>query len=83
MAEALPRAAVVAYSRLVYGKDLNNILHNVTKIEHAARLRYLREADRRALAMSAASVLYAAAILLIVIITVNETVAVLAAAGWR
>jgi hypothetical protein len=57
-------------------------LHNTTKIGYAARLQYLTEADRRPLAMLTASILYAAAIALITVITVDQTRTVLIAAGW-
>ena len=57
-------------------------LHNLTKIEYTARLRYLSEADRRVMSMWVSSILYSVAIAFVVIITVNQTIAVLTAAGW-
>jgi hypothetical protein len=64
------------------GVQERDLLHNITKIGYAARLRYLLEADRRKLAMSAASIFYTAGIVLISIITVDQTIAVVRAAGW-
>jgi hypothetical protein len=63
--------------------DFDNRLHNTAKIGYAAHLNYMIEAGRRLPSMLLASTLYAAAIALILIITVDQTLAVLSAAGWR
>jgi hypothetical protein len=56
--------------------------HGMIKVGYASRLLYLEQADRRKCSMLLASMLYAGAILLILIISWNQTLAVLAAAGW-
>jgi hypothetical protein len=57
-------------------------LHMATKVGYAARARYLLAADQRTSAMISATILYGAAILLIVFITVEQILAVLEAGGW-
>jgi hypothetical protein len=58
------------------------LLHNITKVGYGARYEYLEAADQRPVAMIAASLLYVIAIGLIVVITVEQTLSVLRAAGW-
>jgi hypothetical protein len=70
--------------RTRHGEEgLYTMRHNITKAEYAARSRYLMEADRRKPAMLLASILHSTAIALISIITVNQTIAVITAAGWH
>jgi hypothetical protein len=57
-------------------------LHNLTTVGHGARYEYLMAADQRPFSMSTASLLYIAAIFLIAIITIEQTLSVLHAAGW-
>src|ERR1700730_15780925 len=78
MSRALSRLVGRVFARLfsMIDSNVDEKLHNLSKIEYAARLHYLTEADRRVLAMSSASILYAAAIVSIFIITVNQTIAV-------
>jgi hypothetical protein len=57
-------------------------LHDITKIEYAARLSYLMEADTGKFAMWAGTLFYIVAIALILIITVIQTLSVLTTAGW-
>jgi hypothetical protein len=59
------------------------LLHDADKVGYAARATYLLQADQRTLAMITASVFYLAAIVLIGVITIDQTRAVLRAAGWH
>jgi hypothetical protein len=63
-------------------RQTDRFLHETTKIGYAARKQYLIEANRRRAAMLIATGLYVIAIALIVVITVDQTLAVLQAAGW-
>lgn len=76
-------AIISAILKLAF-PDINErgLLHGITKVGYAARLSYLVWADLRKFAMLSASILYTAAIVLIGIITVDQTIAVLKAAGW-
>jgi hypothetical protein len=60
----------------------DRFLHDTTKIGYAARKHYMIEASRRRTAMLTASGLYVVAIALIGVITIDQTLSVLQAAGW-
>jgi hypothetical protein len=62
--------------------NYDNLLHNTTKIRYAAYLTYMMEAKRYFPSMLLASIMYLAAIVLILAITVDQSRAVLTAAGW-